>query len=1294
MRRRSWGAASGWWARACKPLAVTLLAGVAASCHEGLDTTRRAPFTATLGDDLYGVLCDRVGASALAEDLTGASYQGVCHPDGEGNYADEVNAAVLPVPSGAKAEEARRLGLSRLEAMVRRRAELIRAVNTAFPDEEIDNPVTEQGGDTIGLHDALLAYSQELAKLYDTHPYAPGGEALLPGSTRSLGRLFAALAESEAARGSFAQMWGRQGYRPTSAILGAIRAALAYPGMRALSTTSTEVIGPGGVAAPAFDQLLAVVKQELLTARSNVAALPPVAVDAATGEPSRPRSSMEILGSLLALEDEAFAPGIAKAPTYIVARDRRGMALPLPGGPFADANGDGLADVDASGRFVAAGAPVAVDPPFVIPGMASQGALDAFGRPEPLVYRYIDTSRTAGAALARTMVPLLDPVQYATEGTPEPWAREHESLMYAMSGAYLLYGDREAATYDHQAEKILPAGSTCAHCTPYQRFRGEASPLADLTHATGQLLADPESDALLLGLRDLLANHEQVVARLIGAALRAREIAAEHDKKAAQGEEPRAELPYEAPIWDEMAVVLGRIADRPGLTTRLFAALASRDAQGTPILLKPTESAWGPGVSHVGETMARFFRNRDRMSYDPGTSGTSRINGAALNLTVTAATGSPSYVDPTTPVDWKAPRIGENKSVMQRSFELIHDAHGATACNKEHAEIRVFGIPFGDYGECSLFQFDNVATFYVDSLLPAGHPKKSKIEIKNGFLSGLLNFADFFNIDVNSLFEDGSGITGLTLTPTTPALNRLVFFGADSTRYSNLPDLDPYRGSSNEDTNLFVSGLIEPASSSVCPKNPAGASQCGPPTDVMRLRDRETIFVWERLGFVDYLRPVITAFADEPCAAGEPKACGEEMFADIVRVLNRHWPGAEHGPECAKSGTPATNPKYCSEAGVASYEPLLADTMETDLVPALVEFSRAVSELSSITVQRGPAAGEVWTGAEVLERMTRVTFSQEYAAQVGMVDRKGSPSTTWVDGTPQAQVTLFSLFADALHGFDARFAESAAGDAAGDAQARKGQWKRARSQIVDALFEVEGEGTEARFKNAATPRLLVAGIDLLREQLNANCPDREAGGGCPWAKVTLGQKMAETMSGPLFAAIMDVNEALRANEPARRELGKMLQYLLGATGDDAALSATLASLTDLCQVVASDDVLSPILKAVAGVASPGGDAEGAGAVFAALPVLRAMADERYDRYHVMDRVLPALVTPMDGGQGPAPIEVVLDVIAEVNRLDAADDRPLAPGDYAEVFGSVGDFLTDTTRGVEQLYTIVQNRAQR
>src|SRR5689334_22641158 len=114
----------------------------AASCHEGIDTTRIAPPKATLGDDFYGVLCDRIGAGSLAEDITGASYHTVCHYSSTGKYEDKVDTSYLPPVMGPEQEKARALGIAKVEAMARRRSDLVKAFNAIFPDIEIDDDST------------------------------------------------------------------------------------------------------------------------------------------------------------------------------------------------------------------------------------------------------------------------------------------------------------------------------------------------------------------------------------------------------------------------------------------------------------------------------------------------------------------------------------------------------------------------------------------------------------------------------------------------------------------------------------------------------------------------------------------------------------------------------------------------------------------------------------------------------------------------------------------------------------------------------------------------------------------------------------------------------------------------------------------------------------------------------------------------------------------------------------------------------------------------------------------------
>ncbi|MFO0762953.1 MAG: hypothetical protein U0359_41340 [Byssovorax sp.] len=1287
----------------------------AASCQE-LDTTRIAPPKATLGDDMYGTLCDRVGASSFSEDLSGASYQAICHFDASGKYGDKVDESVLSPPPSAAAKRARQLSVAKLEAMARHRTKLIKAFNAAMPSKAELDDLVKNDGSKISLHDALFDLTQQLIPLYESNPFDKAGEPLLPSQTRSLARLVGSLAAqgscangkacsfsedcadksacSMPARDALARMWGRQGYRPSDVALGAIRPALAYPKLRPFSKASLSVLGPGGAGEPALQQLFKVVKQELLTAKATVAGSPRYTVNAATLQPNRPRSTIEVVQAIMLAEDPSFGANDADPPMYIAKRDLRGFALTDLKAPFADQNADGFADVDPMGRFLdASGKPVTLSPPFQIPGVTT-GDADAFGRPLDSKdhFVYLDTSRTLLAGAARHLVPLLDSTETAG-GDPDAWKQEHETLMYALAGAYALYGGREDAQYDYATDTILAPGGACKTCVPYRRFRAEDSPLPDFLHALGQVLADPDSDALLASLLDLVENHTQIVARLLGAALKIQDIATAHDQKAAQGTEPKASLDYKVPIWDEMAQVVNTISvEHPGLLTKLIEALAD-DA-----ILEAHGSS-----KHMGETVATMVQNRDELGYDPN-----NVNGPAVNYTV----GAPSTADPKTPVDQNKPKTGKNRSCLQRSLQLIHDSAGGPACNKQGAEIPLFGAItwplIGTYDQCELFEFKNLAAFYLDSLLDADHPKRAELKIKDGTLNDIMDFLGNFT-DPNDLFQSLAGIDGLTLHPEPAALNRLVFFGADSAMYPGLLDLDPFgaKNQKNYTINHFVSSTIEPVSLASCP--PVGPNQvptCADKGGTLRVADANTIFLWERLGFTDYLRPVVTAFANTACTpdlsfCDTDNMKGELLFIEVIDILNRHWPGKDHGAECSADGSAKTNKKYCSEAGVNRYEPIMIEAFRTDIIPALHEFAKVARDLSKVTVKRGPKAGQVWTGAEVLEKMTRILFDQKYAADAKMVDRKGNKGAVWVDGTAQSQLTVFTLFADALHKIDTRWEKACDGlggqeltDCQQMTPIRKGQWKRARSQLVDEFLAVDGSGPTAKFHNPALPATLATTLKVIREQLNANCPDREKGVSCAWAKKDLADKFATTLSGPLFAGLMDVQEELRRDETARRETERLLTYLLTPSSPDDAFAGALASFSDLLQVVADDGNLTPILQAIAVAANTASDPDGDGAADTGLKVLKAVTGDKYDRHHALDIVLPKLVTPTDGGESP--IEVILDTIAEVNRIDAAasvDTVPLDDDDYRAMMGTVEDFLTSNTRGLEQFYFIVQNRPQ-
>jgi hypothetical protein len=111
---------------------------------------------------------------------------------------------------------------------------------------------------------------------------------------------------------------------------------------------------------------------------------------------------------------------------------------------------------------------------------------------------------------------------------------------------------------------------------------------------------------------------------------------------------------------------------------------------------------------------------------------------------------------------------------------------------------------------------------------------------------------------------------------------------------------------------------------------------------------------------------------------------------------------------------------------------------------------------------------------------------------------------------------------------------------------------------VDTFFSVTGSGTSANWTNPVVPRVIPSLIDTLRGDLAANCPTARIDGLCPWARANLTQKMTTSVNGPMFAAVIDLLDAIRSNPQARVGLEQLVQYLLGPSSP-AAQQATLTA---------------------------------------------------------------------------------------------------------------------------------------
>jgi hypothetical protein len=623
-------------------LTPALVGFLGVSCSNDFDSSRALPTRGTLGEELYGVMCDRLGGQSLHEDLTGASFRGICHRRADGTFADQVDETLLPplvdgqpdidgnpVPL-AKQQQDRAYGVARLETLARHRPDVVAALDATFPDiqvplKDLSNPDPTQSCNPPAasgegpLHTELANLLGRFQNLYN--------DGTIPQSTESIARVVNAFKASPDAQAAWTVYDARAGYRPIDITLGAARPVIAYPNLRDFANSSLKLLSADsnpydpnpqldangqrvpvpGAAYPQLESLMAAAHAELANATIDPSPLQlAVTTDPQTGRTvlSRPRTDLEMLQTILYAQDPAFGGGTSR---YIAQRDSRGYVLvpPVNGtvpAPFVDMDGDGLADVDGLGQFLTSNGQSAPSPFFAI-GAPDALARDSFDRAldapaGKLLYGYIDTSHTFTASLLHHVEPLVDPNV----------ADNHETLMDFLAGARVVAGARKPG-----ATKTYADGSTVT----YTAFDTSNSPLLDFVYALGQVMADPTTDDTLTFAKTLVSQNPNDVARVIGDALYSKSLA---DK------DTTAHIPPTSTLWDEMIDVTIQIAKEPGLLADVLRALGN-DAS-----------------LPLGNAFAGYGANLDHISYDRG-----NLNGPAFNVTTNGAS------EPTTPVKTPTP---------------------------------------------------------------------------------------------------------------------------------------------------------------------------------------------------------------------------------------------------------------------------------------------------------------------------------------------------------------------------------------------------------------------------------------------------------------------------------------------------------------------------------------------------------------------------------------------------------------------------------------------------------------
>ncbi len=866
----------------------------------------------------------------------------------------------------------------------------------------------------------------------------------------------------------------------------------------------------------------------------------------------------------------------------LTVRDTRGVArLQAVVAPYVDGNGDGAADIDDLGRYVdASGAPIDAPAPFELP----DGAVA-----QPWQYR-----DALGRALAADGGPLLYQYTDLDKTVLAALARDSIQLFDPQKGTALDLTRGASALVGERVEQTRTYAN--GETLTYRGYDVATSPLLDMTYGYLQVLRDPAIQDTLALAQVLLDTREPEVARLVEAFVTAARKGDNH---------PEAAIAPDAPLWDDLIPVLRQILARPALVNALLAAMER------------------PETAQLGERFRKFMAYKDRFDI-------------AANQTVTGSFN--------TLVDRNSPDSAFNRSLFQRILHVISDTNGARACNKQNARVvdPFIGITLGTYNECQLFQINNLAVFYLQSIAYAknaagqyicetdagafdstttaatpqgcvaqGRRPRPKANFNYNWGAFVQGSIDVFGGD--AFLEDTVGIEGMRTFPTPSALNRVLF-------------LDP--------TPAYLTNIVDPM------RDREG--------DLIGVQHAGTLPVWEVEGFFDQIRPVVQAFADNN---------SEQLFVDLMVVLHKHW--ATPDSVTHQSVDPGA-PGYVYGSSGMTYEGLMVDMLADGSLMGALQGTAA--NLNTVT-----ANGRNY------EDIVRAAGSYLMTPQAGLTDRQGNATTTTSDGRPVTQLSPWHILADAYNRKRDRLATAGA---EGEA------WTQSVSEVVDVLtrgVDVPGQGW--RFRNPRTRGVLLAAVGLLRSRITAH---DASGDRVAWLRDELPGDLEAKLTSPVFAGAADFIVNLQSTPETRVQLEKLMQYLVDEATSSESFVTSLTAIADLAQIALDDRDLIPIARVIGESVDPQ-----RGWLDAQLTFIRGARAS--DQNRALSRMIVNLYS--QHRPGATAIGDLIDGISEVLRAQPYEQLNFryTAEDYRSVLRGTADFLDEEKRGLRKFIAIIKSR---
>jgi hypothetical protein len=1274
---------------------IGTLIGLSAACTDAPEPLPEVE-ERTLGTEIYLVFCGHVAGSYFPNDVRGTVNRQVCKRNQQ---------APVEAP--------------RLEALRRNRPRLVSALDAILADDAFAD-------------DELTGFVKDLIPLFDL-PLEP-----MPRATKAMAELMDAFRADPEALAALERISHRQGYRPLQQALGTLAAVFKYPRLQPFLLAFTQSVQKDGVAYEAFQQLLTAVGMEL-------AVYEPV--------PRGEEGSLDVARELLMAEDDAFASAAPSWLVRRDARGFAGVNLKAPMG-FADSDDDGLPDVDRLGRFVDAALDVLETPtPFTVLAEVekrSQATRDAAGRAlaadGSMVFDYFDVDRTLLSGLSAEVKTWSTPNE---EGDSTllgfmrgvPLVLGADKTLEASFGA----GKLSYAAHDLTAAPLMgvidfaslfiEAPELDETLSLFERVLTEHEDVAARfakALLAAKARADQDTTAHIAHPSNFWDETLQLLRRL---AIRRGPTSAPPDgSQVAAADETALEALMRA-FADPKLKHMGS----------QLAVMGRFNNSCTDPVTKSVAPCIDINGRDINAPVVGAYRDRvDRTQPDLPADLANHVAGNTSQmenflLLVGELMDRPLCNKKTTGTKLFRSMASDNCD----DYNLKGLIGGSAG---------VLGLALGDIEECGFIEVPDMGRAFGQAMTGE---LDLLAYINNDLIAGLLNLIggpDALRGTFDDIFRACSGVAEFDTTPTGPALARVLFappgtqtqiFGdemfppatvkpwvAGSSRPFDVNDppsqyklADVFQGSLPAWEIAWQFGDDAPISLQ---------QSMGP---MMAALNKHDFFPFKNA---------------EKRTWGAPYYDSEQyLFNPFAGVFASYYPS----PESRYQSDDPRKPFFSHRANLVSYEDILVDMIaEPDIKPNAyltqeqadwwngqtnIGFFAAMNELMQTLDAMDFASGR--DGIDVLadlsarllnphafcapEAATYVNADGKGACDCdrdgdGAVDSgapalcrglalrpplklRGSGRDHWVwelgdafDGEDRKFEPLspIDILLSALSDFDAVF------DAKQN-EAEKATWRAARSHMIDTLFAVaEGADGTARFANPHTVPMLRAMTDWGRRRVGIQRDAGEEVSVRAWS-ATLPSRFQSFAESPVVASLLNFMAAAQQSPELKRELSSFMAHTFDAGQEP--FRAMILVLADALQLLRDGDNVSPVLRATSKALVPNvADVLGAGQAPAPLEGAPAdlildfvnaavVADESFTMAKLMGRMV-ALDGRHEQGQ-VAPLETLIDVIAEVNRAQGPEGSPLVAVDISAMLGEISDFLKDEQRGMARMVQIIQNR---